>query len=305
MISITGAAGKTGRAVVQALAARGPGPGAAGAHAPAVRCLVHRRERMEVLASLGAAEVVVGDLTDAASLERALAGSRVVHHICPNMRRDEEEIGHRVIEVCRRLGVERLVYHSVLHPQIEAMPHHWKKLRVEERLIESGLAFTILQPAAYMQNLRDPWESAKVDGVFRVPYAATTRIGMVDLADVAEAAAEVLAGAGHAGAIYELCGPEVLDQHEIAVVMAGRPGREVRVEVTPREEWAAQARRAGLSDYAVDSLIAMFRHYEAHGFGGSQRVLEWLLGRQATRFDQVVERWASSPASGNKYPVTD
>jgi hypothetical protein len=24
-----------------------------------------------------------------------------------------------------------LVYHSVLHPQIEAMPHHWNKLRVE------------------------------------------------------------------------------------------------------------------------------------------------------------------------------
>jgi hypothetical protein len=33
----------------------------------------------------------------------------------------------------------RLVYHSVLHPQTEQMPHHWHKLRVEEMLLESRL----------------------------------------------------------------------------------------------------------------------------------------------------------------------
>lgn len=287
MISITGSSGKTGRAIVRALVARGA----------AVRALVHREERSGALRAVGATEVVVGDLTDPISLERGLAGSTVVYHICPNMRPDEVEIGRRVIDVCRRVGVERIVYHSVLHPQIEAMPHHWKKLHVEESLIESGLPFTILQPAAYMQNVRDPWKSATTRGVFRVPYAATTRIGMVDLDDVAEAAARVLTEDDHDGAIYELCGPEVLDQGEVAEIFAGRLGRAVRVEVEVRREWARRAVEAGLSAYAVNGLVAMFRHYETHGFQGSPRALEGLLRRPACRLDQVVERWmtATSP----------
>jgi len=286
MISITGASGKTGRAIVRSLVARGAGLSTAG-----VRALVHRQERLESLRALGASEAVMGDLRDTASLEQALAGSTVVHHICPNMSQDEEEIGRRVIDVCRRIGVERLVYHSVLHPQIEAMPHHWNKLRVEERLIESGLPFTILQPAAYMQNVVEQWESVQAQEAFRVPYAAGTRIGMVDLVDVAEATAEVLTGAGHAGAIYELCGPEVLDQREIAAVFSSRLGSPVRLEILRREEWAERALESGLSAYAVDSLVAMFRHYEEHGFWGSPRVLESLLRRPATRFEQVVARW--------------
>ena len=248
---------------------------------------------MGVLRALDPAEVAVGDLTDPISLERSLVGSTVVYHICPNMRPDEEEIGRRVIDACRRVGVERLVYHSVLHPQIEAMPHHWRKLRIEERLIESGLSFTILQPAAYMQNVQAQWKSVTTRGVFRVPYAATTLLGMVDLDDVAEAAARVLTGDGHEGATYELCGPELLEQSEIAAVLARRLSRSVRLEIVRREEWARRALDEGLTEHAVENLVAMFRHYERHGFWGSPRVLESLLQRPATRFEQVVERWFS------------
>ena len=56
-------------------------------------------------------------------------------------------------EAARRAGIRHLVYHSVLHPQVEAMPHHWQKMRVEEQLFAAGLPYTILQPAAYMQNV--------------------------------------------------------------------------------------------------------------------------------------------------------
>ena len=283
MISITGSSGKTGRAIVRALVARG---------AP-VRAVVGRPGHVSGLSPLGATEVAIGDLTRKDAVVRSLAGSTVVYHICPNMRRDEEEIGQRVIDVCRQLDIERFVYHSVLHPQIEAMPHHWKKLRVEERLIESGLKFTILQPAAYMQNVRGQWDSMTTRGVYEVPYAATTRLGMVDLHDVAEAAATVLTGDRHDAATYELCGPEVLDQRQVAAVVAGRLGCEVRVDVLDREVWARRARDSGLSDYSIKSLGAMFGHYERHGMWGSPRVLEGLLGRPPATFEQVVNRWVA------------
>lgn len=50
---------------------------------------------------------------------------------------------------------------AVLRPQIEVMPHHWNKLRVEEALLASGLSFTILRPAAYMQEAFWDWKRAR------------------------------------------------------------------------------------------------------------------------------------------------
>ena len=186
--------------------------------------------------------------------------------------------------------MERFFYHSVLHPQIKAMAHHWQKLLVEEKLLESGLPFTILQPAAYMQNVLANWASIEDEGVYPVPYDLRTRLSLVDLADVAEAAAVVLLEKGHAGAIYELSGPEPLSQAEIAGQMGEQLGRLVVAETLDRQRWERQARSAGLSSYAVKTLLAMFQHYEQHDFIGSAQVLGWLLGRSPGTFAQFLSR---------------
>jgi uncharacterized protein YbjT (DUF2867 family) len=192
--------------------------------------------------------------------------------------------------------VARIVYHSVLHPQVEAMPHHWHKMRVEECLFVSGVPYTILQPAAYMQNILAQWDSITGEGVYPVPYGADTRLGMVDLEDVAAAAAAVVAGPGHTGAVYELAGPEVLTQTEVASILGRQLGREVRVRVVPLDEWAAGVRAAGLGDYAVETLRRMFAYYDRHGFWGNPNVLGWLLGRPPTGFSTFAGRAAEGRA---------
>lgn len=60
------------------------------------------------------------------------------------------------------------------------MRRPWRKLRVEEMLFESGPDFTILQPAAYMQNVLGSRESIIDEGVYRVPYPVEMGFGMVD-----------------------------------------------------------------------------------------------------------------------------
>jgi uncharacterized protein YbjT (DUF2867 family) len=182
MILVTGASGKTGRAVVAALARAG---------LPA-RALVRHAARAQVLADLGAHEVVEGDLRLAADLRRAVDGTRAVYHICPNIHPDEVAIGQRLLTAAKEERVDLVVLHSVLHPQTEGMPHHWSKLRVEEGLIDSGLAFTILQPAPYMQNLLSGGKQIAETGVLRNPYPVETSLSLVDLQDVAVAAAKVL-----------------------------------------------------------------------------------------------------------------
>lgn len=280
MILVTGAAGKTGRTVIRALVDRGE----------AVRALVHRPEQGPAVEKLGAQETVVGDMRDQATMDRAAQGVQAIYHICPNMSPDEVAIGRVAIAAARTANVEHFVYHSVLHPQTEAMPHHWQKLRVEEQLFEAGLAFTILQPAAYMQNVLAYWDQIVERGVYAVPYAVETRLGMVDLEDVAVAAAVVLTEPDHAGATYELAGAEALTQIELARTLSKQLGRVIRAEAVPRDEWERQARASGLGDYAVESLIKMFRYYERYGFWGNPRALSWLLGRPPTSFTDFIKR---------------
>ncbi len=280
MILVTGAAGKTGRAMIRALAAR---------RRP-VRALVHRDEHAAVVRGLGAGDVVAGDLRDAAALEHAARGAWGIYHICPNIHPDEVSIGRTLLAAARAARVERFVYHSVLHPQTQAMPHHWKKLLVEEMVVDSHLAYTILQPASYMQNVLTGWTRIAQDGIYAVPYALETRLGMVDLDDVALAAAEVLVGTGHEGAIYELAGTEVLTQTEIAGILSGVLGRPVRAERVSIETWTARARASGLGGYQIEALLAMFRYYEQHGFWGNPNALTWLLGRPPATFEAFVRR---------------
>jgi uncharacterized protein YbjT (DUF2867 family) len=280
MILVTGAAGKTGRGIIRALAHRGE----------AVRALVHRREQTRLVEQAGARQVVVGDMRTQTTVDQATQGVRAVYHICPNVSPDEVVLGETAITAAQRAEVKHFVYHSVLHPQVEAMPHHWQKLRVEERLFGSGLPYTILQPAAYMQNVLAHCDRILEQGTYSVPYAVETRLGMVDLEDVAEAAAVVLTEPGHVGATYELVGEEAISQIEVATILSQQLGRPVYAESVPLDAWEQQARASGLRDYQVETLVKMFRYYERYGFWGNRRVLGWLLGRPPTTFAAFVER---------------
>jgi len=286
MILVTGAAGKTGRAVVRALAAKGAN----------VRALVRRAEQVDALKALGAKKVSVGSFEDRGALALATVGVRAVYHICPNVSANEAAYARAVVEAAKEHGVERFVYHSVLHPQIEAMPHHWAKLRVEEMLLGCGLRLTILQPAAYMQNILGAWRGVVEDGIYRVPYPVDTRLSLVDLEDVADVAVRVLTNRGHAGATYELVGTLPLSQTEVAAAIAPALGRTVRAEAETVDAWAARVQAAGMGEHERATLAAMFRYYADHGLAGSPNTLRWLLGRMPNDLAHFLRRAVTAPA---------
>ena len=280
MILVTGAAGKTGRAVLTALAKRGL----------TARAFVRADSYRDSVLEAGAAESAVGDVREPDALVRAMEGTRAVYHIPPNMHPEEILIGRRALAAATEAGVNHFVYHSVLHPQIEAMPHHWRKLRVEELVLESGLDFTIVQPAAYMQNTVGSWEEVVDRGVYEVPYPTRTRLAMVDLANVGEAAAAVLSTDQHHGAIYELVGEPALSMDQVAEHMSRALGRLVRAEKVSHERWAEGARAGGMQDDRIDDFLAMFNHYAAHNFVGNPNALQNIISRPPRGYSQFIEQ---------------
>jgi uncharacterized protein YbjT (DUF2867 family) len=279
MILVTGAAGKTGKAVIAELALQGAD----------VHAFVHRDTHVSGVEDAGASAVTVGSLDDADALSTAAKKCEAIYHICPNVSPDEVIYARAAITASTANGIRRFVYHSVLHPHIEAMPHHWQKMRVEELLYASALDVTVLQPTAYMQNLAAVWPSI-VDGIYPIPYPILTRISLVDLDDVAEAAALVLTHDGHSGAVYELCGTAPLNQREVADTIAEVLGQQVRAQAETPEVWEARARYLGMPDYQRETLAKMFRYYAAHGLQGNPNTLRWLLDREPTSLAEFVQR---------------
>jgi uncharacterized protein YbjT (DUF2867 family) len=290
MILITGAGGKTGQAVMRALAGR----------AAAVRAWVRCEEQAELARQLGASQVVWGDMADEAVLEQAMVGVRAVYLICPNMYPDELAIGERVIAAAQHHSIQHLVYHSVLHPQTQAMPHHWQKNQMEEKLFASGIPYTILQPTAYMQNILAGWQRIIGQGIFANPYPVNTRLSLVNLHDVAEVVARVLTEPGHLYATYELVGTRPHTQTEVANILSQQVGHPVQAQATSLAEW--QATTSNLSPYALDTLLKMFHYYGRYGLEGNPTVLTLLLSRPPTSLEEFIHRFqgklsASQPVS--------
>ncbi len=269
MILVSGAGGKTGQAVVAALVAAGYD----------VRPWLRR-------ADAARPHAFVGDMRSQDDWLAAMAGVSKLYHICPNMNEDEIEIGRCAITAAQQSGIAHFVYHSVLHPQTEKMPHHWQKLRVEEMLFESGLPFTLMQPGAYMQNI--DVATIMETGVLVRPYPSHTRLSLVDLQDVGEAAAIVLRDEQLVGATLPLVGTRPLTQTEVAATIEQVIGRAVTVREQSIQSW--ESANALLPEYGRNSLIAMFGYYAAYGFVGNPFTLKAVLKREPTTLAACIHR---------------
>jgi len=278
-ILVTGASGKTGRAVIQSFLNKGY----------SVRALIHKSGSAAPYSD----QVVtfVGDLYSTHDLTHAMEGATAVYHICPNMHPGEVNIGRQVIKVAKNSAVQHFVFHSVLHPQIKEMPHHWNKMLVEGILFKSGLTYTILQPSAYMQNILQYKKAILEQNVYAVPYNGETRIGMVDLEDVAEAAATIICQPRHFGAIYELSSDETLSQNELVQLISRIRQKEVRFEEISRERWVKDMHQIGMDDYAITTLVRMFEYYETYGFRGNGTVLRAILDRAPISMTHFIEKY--------------
>jgi uncharacterized protein YbjT (DUF2867 family) len=285
MILVTGAAGKSGQAVIRALLSR----------KSKVRAFVRSQSEADLVTGIGVESVILGEFQNNAALREACQGIEKIYHICPNVAPDESEIGERILSIAKQANVNHFVYHSVLHPQVEAMPHHWQKMRVEEMIFASGIDFTIIQPCAYMQNVLGGWKQIKENGTYTVPYSTSTRISVVDLRDIGEAVACVLTMPDHRNAIYECCGPQQLSQIEVAEIIGTCIGRRVEAAEEDLATWQRNAQIIGLSKYAIDTLTSMFRYYDKYGFTGNSGVLEHILRRKPENFHDFIT-WYNQPA---------
>lgn len=253
-VAIFGGTGQTGRAVTQALRARG-------------------------------ADAVSLSRGDVAKGPSAVVDADIAYLISPNMHHDEPSLIQHFLDLLREAGVPRVVYHSVAAPYVPAMRHHVGKAVSEDLVRRSGLRWTILQPAVYIQNFLPAPGAEEI----RVPFRVDAPFGLVDLADLGEAAANVCVDNTHHGATYELGGPATVTIADYARIVSDVLGRDVTAVAESTQQWADR-NRGQMSPQTLEMFTDMWNYYDAYGLLTGAGPLRALLGRTATSVGEVLTR---------------
>jgi uncharacterized protein YbjT (DUF2867 family) len=256
-----------------------------------VRALVRNEERAQVARHNGAAETVIGDLTEPASLIDAVAGMEGVFHIGPAHAAREADMGLAMVDAARAAGVRKFVFSGVIHPSISAMTNHAAaKLPVEEALYSSELDFTVLQPARFMQNFERSWNDIVEHDRLAQPYSLAAKMCSVDYRDVAEVAAIAMTGNELSYGTFELCALGMQDSHDTAAILSEVLGRPITAVQVPLDQFASQLPEGPFRE----GMTRMMAHYDRHGLpGGNALVLRAILGREPRSLKDYFAELAS------------
>ena len=259
-----------------------------------VRALVRDERQAQTALERGAAETVPGDLHAPDSLRTAAQGMDGVFHINPAFAPDEDVMGVAMVEAAKMAGVRKFVFSGVYHPSIAKMRNHAAKQPVEEALYESGMVFTILQPAMFMQTLAGAWPVVAQQGRLAMPFSKRAKVCYVDYRDIAEVAAVAMTGDALDYGTFELCAPGMVDRSDVAAMMSDALGRPVEAAELPFDEWAERTRTP--EGPLRQGLQLMNAHYDQYGFpGGNALILQAILGREPRTLREYIQELVSQP----------
>jgi NAD(P)H dehydrogenase (quinone) len=284
-IGVSGASGHLGRAVVAELLQR------PGGHE--VVAITRTPETVP-----GPTQGRFGDYDRSESLAAAYAGLDrllIITTVAPEPgKRGAQNVA--AINAAVKAGVKHIVFMSAVGTRQEEEPargaSYW---RGEQHLIATAPAWTILRMNFYAEAFVQLAQAALNQGV--LPGLAENRAALVARGDVAAAAAGILTGDGHAGAIYNATGPERLSGAERAGLIAEITGRPLAFRVITEEQLRAALMRSGLPAGAVNIVASIQASFAAGVFDIVTGDVERLGGRPPKPLRDVLAGALKSPSA--------
>ncbi len=281
-IVVTGATGKQGGAAFRHLKQRGF----------ALRVLIRNPERPELRELEGSrVEVLRGDFDDQQSMERALDGADGAYSVQAWQGGPETEVrqGIAFAEAANRQDVAHLVYSSVVAAdQNTGIPHFESKGKIEERIRQIGMPYTIFRPVFFIENWLMMREGID-NGTIMLPLSPQTRLQMIAIDDIGAFVALAFEHPGHwHNRAFELAGDE-LSMTELAEAFSRASGREVRYQQVPWDRFEQQAGH---------EMTVMYRWFEEKGYHVDIAGVRQEYPQLTTFHRWLEQSWSRSAAQG-------
>ncbi|MBF5094150.1 NAD(P)H-binding protein [Azospirillum sp. INR13] len=275
-IGVSGASGKLGSATIAALQGLASGHGIVG---------VSRTP--EALPST--VEARFGDYDQPDSLASAYAGlDRLLIIPTTDMRPGQRTIQHlAAVDAAVAAGVGHVSLMSSAGTRRAEEPDIWGcYFPAEQRLMRTAGAWSILRmnfyAEAFVQEVRSALDRGAIAGI------GDGRVGYVSRDDLARAAAGLLTGDGHDGAIYTGTGPESLSGTERAAIAGAVAGRPLRYVELTEEAFRSTMAQAGLPPPIVAVVVSIRTRFAMGGFDIVTGDIERLSGRRPRSLRDVL-----------------
>ena len=269
-ILVTGATGTTGSEVVRQLDAKGI----------AVRAGVHSADRAERIKGPNV-ELAELDYGKPDTVKKAFEGIDKLFLLTPVME-NHIEIAAGLVDTAVEAGVSHIVRLSALGA--DSVPGitlgRWHRL-LERYIIESGTAWTLLRPTAFMQNFINYFPPT--EGKLFQPLG-TGAVSYVDARDVAAVAVEVLTKEDHQSRSYPITGGAAITVEEVAAILSEVAGRAITYMDIPGEAARQGMIDAGQPGWMADAILELLSLYKTGAGAATTTVVEEITGRKPTSF---------------------
>lgn len=242
LVLVTGATGQQGGAVARALLNNGF----------RVRGTTRNMDSpaAQKLTALGA-EVVRADFRDRSSLVKAAAEVDTVFGMSTSFEAGEDaEVrqGIALIDSAVQAGVDHFIYTSVASAnQNTGIPHFESKYKVEKHLATTALDWTVVAPAAFMENLILPQGlEALRSGTYAIALPPEVHFKQTAVADIGQFGAHVVKNKDEFVGRRIDIGSDGQTSAEVAEILSDVLGRAITVQEVPISEI-----RAFNEDFAI------------------------------------------------------
>lgn len=251
-----------------------------------VRVTAYKIQSKPVWAAAGIEQVEI-DYARPETLDRAFEGVEAYFSLSPLIEK-LAETGIQGVKAAKRAGVKRIVRSSVLGAADDGITFPRWHRAVERAVEESGLAYTILQPTAFMQNCFFYADSVKKDGKFYAAQA-NSKASLVDTRDIAEAAVVALTEMGHEGKKYKLTGGEALSNFDIAKTLSEATGKPVEYVAVSDDDARQSMTGMGMPAWMVNGMEELNQIMVKGWLEGITPDFERLTGRKPRTFRNFAQ----------------
>jgi uncharacterized protein YbjT (DUF2867 family) len=281
MILLTGITGNIGGATARALLEKGV----------RFRALVRDLGKAASWAEQGV-ELVQGDLEDAESVRRALAGVDRALLVMPNGE-FQERTELSFVRTAKEAGLAWII--KLSSPEAvrgTTSPIPLAHIAAEDAIMASGLKWTFVRPSFYMQNFRGSVKAAAATGKLSMPMGKGT-VALTDNNDAGQFVAHILTDgnpAQHHGQCYDITGPDpVMDFQQVAQAIGEAIGKPVAYEDCDPKAFQEAIRPFHRNQWHSDAVARLFAEI-ANGSTPGHRTdtFQKIMGRPGRSFREYL-----------------